>query len=545
MNKEVVQVVGSELSLRVPDKKNPYQCRFVEVGEYTLPLVSADALYLPRICMRELVQESGHDFPCHFSKQMAGRIDIFVSEEGFLIPFTHLEKSDLHILQARILMKFAAYTVAYDVVRLDAKNKGVIHALRLVPWSTCPWSEERIVDHETWEILNRRADEILLSYVKPHRTAKLSTFAVRAIRAAILPAPLPRKKYEQQAEAPEHDVEESPVDAPQRCEVTDVSIRLCNAKDIEARIEREPSRNNNSGGSLPTLAKLCEEKSLVGARDAHVKAVAELHDKLPNFSPVIDYLRRKLQAQQLCGNPIRMPPILLVGDPGVGKSYFCRKLTGALNMPFEFISVAGSSQELHITGLSKNWGTAGPSRFAEILAGSQIGNPLIMVDEIDKASDIKVENALLQVFEPETAARWIDQYVEVPIDLSRVLFIATANDETQLSPVLLSRFEVFEIKKPEDAALAAVFGSIYADEKQQFRTAKLFSERLPNEVVEKLIQSAMTPREARRMLINAMELAIIRTHQQLGNLRQGSVVVQPDDMPSVRRVEPSNRIGFI
>ena len=133
----------------------------------------------------------------------------------------------------------------------------------------------------------------------------------------------------------------------------------------------------------------------------------------------------------------------------------------------------------------------------------------------------------------------------MPIDLSRVLFVATANDETQLSPILLSRFEVFDIKKPEDAALAAVFSSIYAEEKHQYRTAELFSERLPNEVVDKLIQSAMTPREARRLLLNAMEVAIIRTHRQQGQLRQGSVVIQPDDMPSPRRAEPSNRIGFI
>ena len=545
MSDQVVQVVGSESSGRVPGKRNSYRCRFIEIGEYAIPLVGANALYLPRICMRELVQASGCDFPYVFSNPMRQCIDIFVSDEGFLVPFTSLKQKELHSLQARILTKFGAYTVAYDVVRLGDKDKGAMHALRLVPWSTRPSGEAHYVAHETWESFNRRADKTMLAYVKNHRAVKLGAFAEQALRDAILPAPLPRKTDEQQAEQPEDDVGESAAGSMEHFEPADDSIRLCNAKEMEARIEREPSRNNHSGGSLPTLAKLCKEKSLVGAREPHVKAVAGLHDKLPNFSPLIDYLRRKLQAQQVCGNPIRMPPILLVGDPGVGKSYFCRKLAEALNMPFEFISVAGSSQELHITGLSKNWGTAGPSRFAEILAGSQIANPLIMVDEIDKASDIKVENALLQVFEPETAARWIDQYVEVPIDLSRVLFIATANDETQLSPILLSRFEVFAIEKPEEAALAAVFSSIYADEKHQFRTAELFSERLPSAVIGKLIQFAMTPREARRLLLNAMELAIIRTHRQQGQLRPGSVVVEPDDMPSSRRVESGNRIGFI
>jgi ATP-dependent Lon protease len=150
---------------------------------------------------------------------------------------------------------------------------------------------------------------------------------------------------------------------------------------------------------------------------------------------------------------MRLPPLLLMGDAGVGKSHFCHVLTEALAMPFSFVPVAGASQELHITGLSKSWGGAGPSRFAEIMASLPMANPLIMVDEIDKASDIKVHNALLQIFEPETAARWVDQYVEVPIDLSRVMFVATANDSDALSSVLLSRFEVFDIEKPSATQL--------------------------------------------------------------------------------------------
>lgn len=548
MSDEAIQAVGCEQSVRVPGKKNPYIGRTIEIGGYSLPLTCGKALYLPKISMQGVMEAAGNEFPSKFGDlgyQLSRRIDVYVYEEGFLVRFVPLKRRELHSLQARILTQFGAYTVAYDVVRLDNEGKQPVHVLRLVPWSTRPSGEEHYVAHETWESFNRRSDETMLSYVNARRVAKISTCAEQVLREVLpLPVQLP-ESADQQADQPEADAECPSAESTDNADPKVDGIHLCDVRDMEARIEREPNRSNGSGGSLPTLAKLCEEKLLVKAQETHVEAVAALHDKLPNFSPVIDYLQRKLQAQHLCGNPIRMPPILLVGDPGVGKSYFCRKLAEALDMPFEFIGVAGSSQELHITGLSKNWGTAGPSRFAEILAGARIANPLIMIDEIDKASDIKVENALLQVFEPETAARWVDQYVEVPIDLSRVLFIATANDETQLSPVLRSRFEVFDIQRPEDSALAAVFSSIYADEKLQFQTAELFSERLPNEVIERLIGSAMTPREARRLLLNAMELAIIRTHRQQGQLGQGSVVVQPDDMPMPRRAEQFNRIGFI
>ena len=541
MSNEAIQKVWIGRSVRVPEKKNPYQRRILEVGSYAVPMTSSTALYLPRICMRELVLASGHDFPCRFSKQMRERIDICVSEEGFLVPLTPLKQKELHSLQASILKRFGAYTVPYDVVRLAGKETQVIHALRLVPWSTRPSGAEPNVADETWESFNRRSDKAMLEYVRTLRAAKLGAFAGKALRKSVTSAPSPREIDER----PEDDVGPSPAVSTEHPDLVGECIRLCNPKDMEARVAREPVRNNGAGGSLLTLAGLCQEKRLVRASEAHVAALAALHEKLPNFSPLIDFLQRKLNAQQLCGNPIRMSPILLVGDPGVGKSYFCRQLAEALGMPFEFIAVAGSGQELHITGLSKSWHGAGASRFAEILADSPIANPLIMVDEIDKAGDIRVENALLQIFEPETAARWIDQYVEVPIDLSRTLLVATANDETQLSPILLSRFEVFDIQKPEDTALAAVFNSIYADEKQQFRTTALFSEHLSGAVIEKLIQSSMTPREARRLLLNAMELAIIRTHREHGQLPQGSVVVQPDDMPLPHRVEPTSRIGFI
>ena len=240
-----------------------------------------------------------------------------------------------------------------------------------------------------------------------------------------------------------------------------------------------------------------------------------------------------------------MSPIQLVCAPGEGKRNFCRRLAGALGMTFELIAVASSGQELHFTGLSKGWHSAGASRFAEVLGGSHIANPLILVDEIGKAVDIRVDNAPLQVFEPETEARWIDQCVKVPIDLSRTLLVATADAETQVIPILRSRFEAFDIRKPDETALAAVFNGSYADEKQQFRMTARFLEHLSSAVIEKLIQSSMTPHEARRLLLNAMELVIIGTHRQHGQSPQGSVVVQPDDMPLPHRVEPTNRIGFI
>lgn len=418
------------------------------------------------------------------------------------------------------------------MVCLPDMVNGRESSLRLIPWSTrSPGLED--VDAASWDSFNRRSDDRLLTYMQTRRAVEVSNFALEALH---LPGRIPAAHRPRRKRSPQAN----------RREAVSQMIHVCDVAELEARKNREPSRNGSGGsGSMHTLVKLGEEKRLVVPTREQVDAVAALMARLPNFAPVIDYVRQKMEAQLLCANPMRTPPILLLGDAGIGKSYFCRMLAQALGMSFEFVQVAGSSQELHITGLSKSWGSAGPSRFAEIIGNASVANPLIMVDEIDKASDIKVQNALLQIFEQETAARWVDQYVETPIDLSRVLFVATANDLEALSPVLLSRFEVFEIEKPVQSQWVSVFNSIYLDEQRAFQKSGLFAERLPESVLSRLIRCSVTPREARRLLLNAMEVAVIRTHRERGRLKKGSVELRVDDMPPVRRNESVGRIGFI
>ena len=529
-----IDVVENGPSVRVPEEDNPFAEQYVKVADLRLPLASAGSLYRPRISMKDMIVAAGWDFPCRVDEDIDGQFEVAVCEEGFLVRNCwHVQSSEnLHAIQSKILARFGAYTVAYDVVCLPDVVKGRESCLRLIPWSTRSPSLAT-ADETSWDSFNRRSDRQMLTYMQTRRAVEASDFALEALRhpGRILVTHRPRRKRSPRAS---------------RREATPQMIYVCDVSDLEARKNREPSRNGSGGaGSMQTLVKLGEEKRLVVPTREQVDAVAALQSRLPNFAPVIDYVRQKLEAQVLCANPMRTPPILLLGDAGIGKSYFCRMLAQALGMSFEFVQVAGSSQELQITGLSKSWGSAGPSRFAEILGNANVANPFIMVDEIDKASDIKVQNALLQIFEPETAARWVDQYVETPIDLSRVLFIATANEREALSPVLLSRFEVFEIDKPLQAQWVSVFNSIYLDEQRSVQKAGLFAEHLPESVLSRLIQCSVTPREARRLLLNAMEVAVIRTHRERGRLKKGCVELRIDDMPPIRRNEPVGRIGFI
>ena len=532
-----VQTSGRSLD-RDQEFNNTYSGKCNVAGGLLLPVRSSNAIRRPSAAMRLIADASGCDFPSGFSEHFGIRVDVYVTDEGFLVHCRGtLGAQALHRLQDSVFERFGVCAVPFDLVRLP-HEKHEVELLRLLPVFGAQCFDRESVSPRPWKRVNPKLMKLVA--LEPCPPSRISELASLALHGAAKRDP-EQAPPENSAAAPTASIATggAPSD-----EGAKARIRLCNPREMQARIAREPHRNNGNG-SLPVLTALCSEKSLVIPDRELGEVVGRLSEKLPNFGSLIDFLKRKTEAQSLCAMPVYFPPILLLGGAGVGKSYFCRMLSAALGMPFHSVGVAGSSQELHITGLSKSWGSAGPSRFSEILAGSPFANPLIMVDEIDKTSDIKVQNALLQIMEPETSVCWVDQYVEVPIDLSRVMFIATANDLAGMSPVLLSRFEVFEIEAPDETQMAAVLNSIYVGEQKRFGIVGLFSGTLPADVTESLVLSGTTPREARRLLGHAMENAVIRTYREYGGFDGRTVQLHREDMPQPKRSMSVGRIGFI
>ena len=220
-------------------------------------------------------------------------------------------------------------------------------------------------------------------------------------------------------------------------------------------------------------------------------------------------------------NPeLKSPIICLVGPPGVGKTSFAMGVAEALGKEFYKISVGGLNDSAELVGHRKTYIGASPGRIISGIRKCGTSNPILLIDEVDKlVKDYKGDPAssLLDILDPEQNKMFVDNYIEEPFDLSKVLFILTANDEANIPSALADRLEIINLSsytefQKVDIAKKHLIPIIYDEYKVQMRDIKIGDDVI-SEIIKKYTKESGV-RELNRLLNTIVRKVVVKIDEE-------------------------------
>jgi len=318
-----------------------------------------------------------------------------------------------------------------------------------------------------------------------------------------------------------------------------VSIPIAGFKDVYDVPSVEKALHELSPTANEALRSVYEKMLRLGGQRFTVKPSAlpemeRLFEELPNFTAVLEDVRKHLALCIDSEDSVELPPMLLLGEPGIGKTHFARRIAELLGTGFGFVPMSSLTAGWVLSGASSQWKNAKPGKVFDTFLNGDYANPVIVVDELDKTSaDGQYDplGALYELLEIETASRFVDEFVELPIDASGAVWLATANDAARIPEPLLSRLSVYEIEPPDAEGSARIAATIYREIRGAHDWGRQFPEMPSGAALQKL--ASLPPREMRRALQSAF-----------GNAKlAGRSEVSADDVQDPR-ASRRQRIGF-
>lgn len=316
--------------------------------------------------------------------------------------------------------------------------------------------------------------------------------------------------------------------------INDPTYSIADFKNIKNRVEELKYRSDDikSRLSIP-LKKLWNPERTLRSVSPNID-FENLRLRFPQFDGVIDFYENSVITLAKLNLPFEVTPVLLQGDPGLGKTYFASELAKLLNFPFFEISMATATSSFSLSGGNLQWSEGSTGFICDTLAKSEEANPFILIDEIDKSSQESKYNPLnvfYGLLESHSAKRFRDEALEFELDASKIIWIATGNYMHNIPAPIQSRMRIFEIRQPDTISMQPVVKSIYSHVVKDKAYGKLLDAALNDDVIDNL--SKQSPRSV-KLAIEEGAFKAIRNHRS---------AILSTDLPAFKKER--NRVGFI